>query len=64
MEETSQVKGLNINHDGFLLSELTVLVSIKIEVAIFLEPFFRLSAVNMEGHVKENINLRRDFPVV
>jgi hypothetical protein len=47
-----------------LLSELAVLVSIEIEVSVFLEAFFRLATNGLERHIKEDVNLRRDFSVI
>ncbi len=64
MKEEADVKALDIYHDWFLLSELAVLVSIEIEVSVFLEAFFRLATIGLEGHIEEDVDLRRDFSVI
>ena len=47
-----------------MLTELTVLVFIEIQPAVFLKSLFRLSTVGLERHVKQNVDLGRDFSVV
>lgn len=64
VKQKSQIQAFYINHDGLVLTELTVLVFIEIQPAVFLKSLFRLSSVGLERHVKQNVDLRRDFSVV
>lgn len=64
VEEKPKIQTLDINHDGLVLTTLTVLVFIEIQIAVFLEALFGLSPVGQERHVEEDVDLGRNLSVV
>ena len=53
MEEQTQVEAVYINHYCFLLSEVTALVSVELQVPVFVEPLLLVAY----GYVVEDIHL-------
>ena len=64
MKQKPQKQAFDVNHYGFMFPQLAVLVSIEIQIPVFLESLFWLSAIGLKGHIKEDINLGWDLPVV
>ena len=40
MKQKPQIQAFNVNHDGFMFPQLAVLVSIEIQIPVFLESLF------------------------
>lgn len=64
MQKEPQVNTFDIDHNRFLLSQLTVLISTKIQISVFLKSLIGLSSIGLKGHIKENIDLSWDFPMI
>lgn len=57
MKEKPKIKAVDINHDGFLLAYVTSLISVELQVAVFIEALVLLSC----RYIVQDINLRGDL---
>ena len=53
MKKKSKIQAIDIYHDGLLLTSISVLISIELEIAIFIKPLF----LAPRGHIVKNIDL-------
>jgi hypothetical protein len=64
IEQEPQVRAFNINHDRFLFPVLTVLIFIKIQIAVLGKAGLSFSSIFPKGQIIKYINLRWYLPTI